>query len=145
MQLINKINIREDFSEYPKLRYIDLSENSAEKFYHEKLNSAFAESIEKNGKLEVNLDNTAGYTSSFLDEAFGNLVYDFSQDIVLEHLDIISKDEPYWKDMILNETFPEWEKRRTQKKDPRKSISHKAWYRLINGIPQQQIWINVQY
>ena len=34
-------------------------------------------SFETKIKLQVVLDGTAGYAPSFLDEAFGNLVYDF--------------------------------------------------------------------
>jgi len=132
-----------EFSEYPKLRYSSLSENSAEKFYHDFLNERFAEAFLVNLKLEVDIDNTAGYTSSFLDEAFGNLVFDYSFDVVNTNLIVISNDEPYWLDMIKNETFPEWEKRRKDKKPPQKTTPHPAWYRLVNNKLEKKIWINV--
>jgi hypothetical protein len=138
----NIINILTDFSEYPKLRYCDLSDNSAEKFYHNNLNEKFAISFQTKNVLEVNIDNTAGYTSSFLDEAFGNLVYDFSLEIVNKYLKIISTQEPYWLDMIYNETFKQWEDRRINNQPPRKTIMHFPWYRLVYGKLENKIWIN---
>ncbi|HKC04920.1 MAG TPA: STAS-like domain-containing protein [Patescibacteria group bacterium] len=137
------LSIFREFSEFPKLRYSKLSENSAEKFYHDLLNSRFAEALQADEKLELNIDYTAGYTSSFLDEAFGNLVYDFGLDAVNENLIIISKDEPYWLDMIKNETFNEWEKRRIDNKPPIKTVSHPAWFRLVNNKLEKKVWVNV--
>ena len=108
---MKKISVLEDFSEFPALRYCNISDESGEKFYHNVLNKAFKEAYEKDEKLTVNLDATAGYASSFLDEAFGNLVYDFTLDIVKSKIEIISEQEPHWKDMILNQTYPQWEAR----------------------------------
>lgn len=142
MQTITQISVLKDFSEFPKLRYNELSAFSAEKFYHEVLNEKFAETINNDGVLEVNLDNTAGYTSSFLDEAFGNLVYDFGLDEVRNHLQIITNDEPYWLDMIKNETYLEWENRRKIKEEPKKTVAHPAWYRYINNKLEKKVWIN---
>lgn len=143
MQMIDKLNILRDFSEYPKLRYETLSDNSAEKFYHECLNSRFADCFKFKKKLEVNIDKTAGYTSSFLDEAFGNLVYDFGLKNVIQFLIITSYDEPYWLDMINEETFPQWENRRIQNQEPKKTILHPPWYRFIDNNLELNIWINV--
>lgn len=138
-----KISIMKDFSEYPKLRYCDLSDNSAEKFYHTLLNQKFYEAVSESEILEVDIDYTAGYTSSFLDEAFGNLVYDFTLEIVKKYLVIISVDEPYWLTMINNQTFKEWEDRRINKRMPKKTIRHAPWYRYINGLFEKKNWIDV--
>ena len=67
-----------DFSEYPGLRHCSISDDSGEEFYHEILNYKFKECFERDETLIVNIDYTAGYAPSFLDEAFGNLVFDFS-------------------------------------------------------------------
>ena len=140
MQLNIHLSILNDFSEYPKLRYCSLSEDSAEKFYHEKLNAAFEDAYSKKIILVVNIDYTAGYTSSFLDEAFGNLVYDFGLNLVKDFLKIISEDEPYWIDMIANETFPQWEERRKKGQEPKKTCIHSPWVRIINNISEKKIW-----
>jgi hypothetical protein len=137
----NKLNILNEFSEYPKLRYCTLSETSAEKFYHELLNERFGNAVIEKTDLEVNIDYTAGYTSSFLDEAFGNLVFDFGLETVNKHLVIISNDEPYWLDMIKSETFKEWQKRRKENNAPKKTKSHLPWYRFVDNTLGKKIWI----
>lgn len=147
-RLFNEINIStmktisvlEDFSEFPALRHCNISDESGEKFYHNVLNKAFKEAYEKDEKLTVNLDATAGYASSFLDEAFGNLVYDFTLDIVKSKIEIISEQEPHWKEMILNQTYPQWEARRKSKQQPVVTASHEAWFRLINNELKLEIW-----
>lgn len=111
-----------DFTEYPGPRYIEQGPDSGELFYEEILKPHFEKIREKTTNeiciLRVNLDNTAGYASSFLDEAFGNLAYDYGQEFVINHLDIISTQEPDWIDIIKNQTIPEWN------------------YKRLNGIPK---------
>lgn len=135
-----KLNIL-GYSEYPGPRYCDQGDCSGEDFYHTKLNSAFAEAIEANERLVVNLDGTAGYASSFLDEAFGNLVYDFSKECVSNNIEIISKQEPDWKEMILADVFLDWEKRRLDNKVPKKTERHDEWYRMENGKLNKKRWV----
>lgn len=134
-----ELNIYKDFSDTPMLRYCSLSESSGEEFYHSVLNKAFKECYEKNEKLIVNLDFTEGYAPSFLDESFGNLVYDFSLDVVNSHLTIISSEEPFWIDRI-NTFCANWEKRRKHGERPTVSKEHEAWYRLINGKIELKVW-----
>ncbi len=134
------INILHDFSEYPGLRYNSLSDSSGEDFYHNILNKKFQEAYTNNDKLVVNLDYTAGYASSFLDEAFGNLVYDFSLDIVKKHIEIISTEEPHWINMLKEETFKQWEERRRKNQQPKITKEHESWYRLINGSIKSDKW-----
>ncbi len=119
-----------DFTEYPGLRHCSISDDSGEDFYHEVLNEKFKEAYENNSKIVVNLDFTAGYAPSFLDEAFGNLVYDFGVDNVRKIVEIISEQEPDLKKMLFEETYPQWEERRNSKDKPKKTDSHKAWFRL---------------
>lgn len=123
-----------DFTEYPGLRHCSLSDDSGEEYYHKILNNAFKNAYESKQTLTVNIDQTAGYAPSFLDEAFGNLVFDFGLDVVTKHIEIISEQEPDLKDLILNETFVQWEERRTNKDKPETTAKHKDWFRLENGI-----------
>ena len=76
-----------------------------------------------------------------MDEAFGNLVYDFSAKVVSESLVIISNDEDVWLSMIKEETIPEWEKRRIKNEQAKVTSVHNEWGRLVNGQVQKKVWI----
>jgi len=68
MKYINVI----DFSEFPGPRYERIGPNSGEKFRETILLPALRTApIEE---ITINLDGTAGYGSSFLEEAFGGLI-----------------------------------------------------------------------
>lgn len=134
------INIKNDFSAYPGLRHCNLSDNSGEHFYHEILNKCFNEAYERNDKLTVVLDGTDGYAPSFIDEAFGNLVYDFSADIVKKYLVIISNEEPVWIQSIEKDTIPKWEERRKGNMSPKVTLVHAPWYRFVNNSIEQKLW-----
>ena len=127
------LSIYDSFSEFTGLRHCDISDNSGEEFYHKVLNKAFKESFEDNEKLIIILDKVDGYASSFLDEAFGNLVYDFTLENVKKNVEIISEQEPHWKNMIENRTYSQWEERRRKGEKPKVTAEHIAWYRLINN------------
>lgn len=122
-----------DFTEYPGLRHCSISDDSGEEYYHLILNHSFKKSYEDRQKLTVNIDYTAGYAPSFLDEAFGNLIYDFGIEVVKKNLEIVSEQEPDLKEMIVSETFPQWEERRINNDEPKKTKIHQDWYRLENG------------
>lgn len=113
-----------DYSEYPGPRYNNQGPFSGEKFYVEKLNPVFSGCYKNKSALVVNLDRTAGFASSFLDEAFGQLTYDFGESNVKELLNIESIDEPEWPSMIFNETIPQWEKRRQKHETPKSTFSY---------------------
>jgi hypothetical protein len=137
---MNTISVFKDFSEFPALRHCNISDNSGEEFYHKVLNKVFKEAFEKDEKLEVNLDNTAGYASSFLDEAFGNLVYDFTLEVVRKYISIISDQEPHWKDMIENQTYSQWETRRKNNQRPIVTKDHEPWFRFVNNEIKSEVW-----
>lgn len=130
-----------DFDEFPGLRHCSISENSGEEYYHKVLNQAFKNAYEKNEKLIVDLDGTDAYASSFLDEAFGNLVYDFTLAHVMRLVEIISEDEPHWIVMIKEKTYPQWESRRISKEEPVVTELHEAWYRLVGTELIEKIWV----
>ncbi len=68
--MVKVINIAKDFSRYPAGRNIGDGPWSGAKFREEYLIPA----LEKDCDVEVILDGTRGYGSSFLEEAFGGLV-----------------------------------------------------------------------
>lgn len=134
-------NIARDYSPYTGLRHSINSELSGEDFYHKKLNSAFAEALQNQEKLFLELDGSLdGYAPSFLDEAIGNLVYDFGLEVVKSNLVIKSERESQWIVMIEQQTFPNWAKRRKDKDIPTVTEQHSAWYRLVNGELKLKIW-----
>ncbi|WP_264552782.1 STAS-like domain-containing protein [Flavobacterium sp. N2038] len=136
---MNKIRVF-DFDEYPGLRHCTISEFSGEEFYHKILNDAFKNAYDKKEKLTIDLDDVDAYASSFLDEAFGNLVYDFTLKKVKEYVVIISNDEPHWIKMIENETYNQWEERRKANDKVIVTEVHKPWYRLINDALKFEVW-----
>lgn len=67
---MHSLDIAEVFSKHPAGRYAEDGPYSGEKFREEILIPALAEY----GEISIELDNTAGYGSSFLEEAFGGLI-----------------------------------------------------------------------
>lgn len=116
-----------EYSQSPGPRYVEQGDDSGEDFYYSKLNKQFYKTFQDNAILTVNLDGTDGFASSFLDEAFGNLVYDFGKDNVDQHIEIISEEEPEWKDM-LQDTFEQWENRRLNNEKRKTTEQHDSWY-----------------
>lgn len=129
-----------DFDEFPGLRHCSISENSGEEFYHKVLNAKFKEAYETSQDLIVDLDGTDAYASSFLDEAFGNLVYDFTLSQVEKRVQIISLDEPHWIKMIQEKTYKQWEERRKNGEVPIVTQEHEKWFRLIDGKLTEDAW-----
>lgn len=127
------ISIKDEFGQYTGLRHIKVSEKSGEEFYHKILNKEFKNCLDKKEILTIDLDGVRGYSPSFIDEAFGNLVYDFGLENVKKYLNIKSLDKPFWKESIENETYTLWEKRRLNKQVPIKTSKHENWWRLENN------------
>jgi len=143
MEKEKNIIIIADYSKSPGPRYCYQGDDSGEDFYHKILNDKFKISLEKEIILIVNLDGPDGYASSFLDEAFGNLVYDFGLQNVKKYIKIISDEEPEWIDMIENETYIQWEQRRKDSQDPKKTTDHPAWWRynFSTNSNEHKVWI----
>ncbi|WP_192820426.1 STAS-like domain-containing protein [Rufibacter sp. LB8] len=138
--MINKLKILDVLGKYTGLRHCSISENSGEEFYHKYLNNAFKDSFSRHIKLEVDLDGVRGYSPSFIDEAFGNLIYDFKLENVKPLLIVKSNDFDYWINNIYNETFTAWEKRRKNNEAPRKTEDHDPWWRIVKHEPKLEIW-----
>ncbi|MBX7154406.1 MAG: STAS-like domain-containing protein [Candidatus Kapaibacterium sp.] len=93
MQLNNRIiNIAVDFSETPGPRYEWQGKFSGEEFYKKLLRPSFLDSEQCGNILEVYLDGTEGYGSSFLEESFGGLQREFGTSRVLKVLQLHSED-----------------------------------------------------
>lgn len=93
------IDIGRDFSIYPAGRYADDGDYSGEVFRRNILIPALV----SNEKVEIILDNTRGYDSSFLEEAFGGLFREMDIDYatVARKL-ILSTDDKFLRDEILS-------------------------------------------
>lgn len=135
------INISTDFTDCPGPRYCVQGDYSGEQFYHSLLNKKFASCISQDTELLLNLDDTNGYMSSFLDEAIGNLVYDFGGKEVRNRLKIVSNEEPSWINLIKNRVIPEWEENHSKKKEPRKTKHHDPWFRLVENKLTEKEWL----
>jgi len=67
---VNIVDIGKDYSRYPAGRFAGDGPFSGERFREEVLLPC----LRRGEMLQVCLDNTAGYGSSFLEEAFGGLI-----------------------------------------------------------------------
>jgi hypothetical protein len=101
------VSVAQDFSRTPGPRLKKQGVFSGEAFRDEILLPKFQEAVQQNQKLIIDLDNTAGYLSSFLEEAFGGLVrLGNNPALVKEHIKIISEQEPFWIDDIIQDFIP---------------------------------------
>lgn len=98
-----QISVAEDFSRTPGPRYIKQGNNSGEKF-REKL---LVPALDQFDTIVVNLDGTAGYGSSFIDEAFGGLIreHKMSARDIWARIKIISDEEPELKSDVEDAIF----------------------------------------
>ena len=107
-----------DYTEDPGPRYKrqdkENTNTSGEMYYISVLNSAFAECYENGKELVILLDGVSGYPSSFLDEAIGELVYDFSLEIVKSILSFETVMFRRRAKQVLEETYPQWEEKRVR-------------------------------
>ncbi len=96
------IKIAKDFSYAPGPRYIREGKNSGELFRRELLAPAIRKAISRKEKLTVDLDGTAGYGRSFLEEAFGGLIREDKLDYqtIVDALVVVSSEQPILKEKI---------------------------------------------
>ncbi len=108
-----------DYTEYPGPRYKNQGKYSGEELYIIHIKPLIEKAIAQQKKILINLDGVAGYAASFIDELFGNIVYDKGPKFIDDNIEIISKEEPEWINMIKTQTVPEWDEKR-KKGYPRK-------------------------
>jgi hypothetical protein len=93
-----RINIAKDFSEFPWPRFKTDGEFSWELFFETILDKKYIE-LQEWDILEIDLDGTYKYPSSFLSEAFGRF-YAKHKDEWWERLKFISNEDPSLIDFI---------------------------------------------
>lgn len=87
------INVANDYSKMPGGRFSSEGKYSGEDFRVKILFPKFKESKEKGETMTVNLDGGYGYSTSFLEEAFGGLVRQ-TKDPDVASIIIVSEEEP---------------------------------------------------
>jgi len=86
-----KISIARNFSKVPAGRYFSDGDESGQAFREKWLKPK----LSNGDHIIVDLDNTEGYGSSFLEEAFGGLIREgFSLADLSERIDFISDEDP---------------------------------------------------
>lgn len=92
-----ELSVLRDFSRTPGPRFKWEGEFSGEVFRAMVLLPKYDEATAKGVKLKVDLDGTAGYGTSFLEEAFGGLVRHEkkNKEQVLDVIEFISNEEDY--------------------------------------------------
>ncbi|HRB97972.1 MAG TPA: STAS-like domain-containing protein [Nitrosomonas sp.] len=105
MTVINKLIlvVSTDFSPTPGPRKKIEGKFSGEVFRESCLEPKLKEAIEKEVKLFIDLDGTAGFGTSFLEEAFGGLirVNKYSYEKIINHIELKSEEENYLIDDIM--------------------------------------------
>jgi hypothetical protein len=96
------LRVWEEFSSTPGPRYPNEGKFCGQDFREKVLLPALQAAINNNYTLVVDLDQTAGYGTSFLEESFGGLIRNnqLKIDDINKHLRIKSDDEPELKDEI---------------------------------------------
>lgn len=88
------INVAIDFAKEPGARTFDDGKLSGQEFYEKLLRPKYLDAIRQNTNLQIILDGAEGYASSFLNEAFRRLGQEFSPDVVMPRLVIVSNEVP---------------------------------------------------
>lgn len=84
-----------DFTRTPGPRLRAQGKFSAQEFLEDHLEPAYRRACEANVTLQVVLDGTYGYATSFLEESFGGLKRWHKDEDVGARLKFVSVDEPY--------------------------------------------------
>ena len=94
------ICICEDYTRTPGPRNPDEGRFSGENFLDTILKPAWEYSVLKKSRLYIDLDDTEGYATSFLEAAFGGLARRYGVAAVKSGIDFKSDEEPYLIDEI---------------------------------------------
>lgn len=96
------LNIPKDFSRSPSARFPSEGDFSGQEFREKFLSPKVKEAIESGVHLEVVLDGSSGYSTSFIEESFGGLVREgkYTFDQLDSTLIIISNEDPSYIDDI---------------------------------------------
>ena len=96
------LNIAKDYTRCPGARFESEGDYSGERFRNEFLAPKLKEAIKTGVKLEVVLDGSAGYSTSFIEESFGGLIRTdrFTLQEVKDNIIIISDEDPSYAEDI---------------------------------------------
>lgn len=86
---MTKINIALDFTRTPGARHRSDGPNSGEEFREKLLEPLFKEGEPKE-KIQIFLDGTEGYGTSFLEEAFGGLARIYGKGVCKNSIEFVS-------------------------------------------------------
>ena len=94
--------VAKEFSPTPGFRTKEEGPFPADEFRDNILYPKLKDAIENNDCLLVDLDGSAGYGTSFLEEAFGGLIREckLSYQDIMAHLQLKSDDDPSYIDEI---------------------------------------------
>ena len=98
------LHVVDEYSKSLGARYESEAPFSGERFRDEMLYPKLYDAMRQNKILVVNLDGGFGYACSFLDEAFGGLIRVDGENLkeIIQHLEIVSSEEPGLLDEIMN-------------------------------------------
>ena len=107
------LNIAKDYTRCPGARYEREGDYSGERFREDFLAPMLKEAIKAGVKLEVILDGSAGYSTSFIEESFGGLIRTnhYTLQEVKDNIIIISDEDPTYKEDINDYWQHAWENR----------------------------------
>lgn len=107
------LNIAKDYTRCPGARYESEGDYSGERFRESLLVPKLKEAIETGVKLEIILDGSAGYSTSFLEESFGGLIRtnNYTLQEVNDNIIIISDEDPSYEEDIKDYWEHAWENR----------------------------------
>ena len=91
---MDTINIAEDFAKDTGARDYSDGPKSGREFFDTLLRSKFKDAIDNGTQLQVILDGTSGFASSFLNESFRLLAKEFGSDTVWNNLILVSNEVP---------------------------------------------------
>jgi len=90
------VKIADDYTKTPGVREEIEGDFPGEEFLEKILLPRFKQALAEKKKLFVDLDDTAGYATSFLESAFGGLAREYKDHkIILENLELKSDDDPF--------------------------------------------------
>jgi hypothetical protein len=107
------LNIAREYSRCPGARYETEGDYSGERFREELLLPRLKNAIAEGVRLEVVLDGSAGYSTSFIEEAFGGLIRKDGLTLseIQDSLLIVSDEDPTYKEDIKMYLQNAWEHR----------------------------------
>ncbi|MDI7227900.1 STAS-like domain-containing protein [Leptospira santarosai] len=98
--MIKRIKVAKDFSDVVGHRYRADGLKSGEEFREDILEPILKDSNVEG--IEIDMDDTWGYPSSFLEECFGGLVHKYGKDLIKSKIEIISNQDESLKERILH-------------------------------------------